>query len=259
MGGSLEGERSIYVSIIELAGNSAFDLLNSRKAISILEDSFGTTQMAGALEPIIKTSAELLSFIESAASFRRTATTQKNDSSSRSHAVCRIRIENPTLPSSGDGLLYLIDLAGSEAARDVGVHSAERMRETREINTSLSILKDCIRGRAALDPVALAASKPGKKAGHVPFRQSALTKVLKHVFDPAGMRACKTVVVACVNPGLPDVCASKNTLRYAEMLRVVVPKSKAGGYDSAVPMTWSNEQVRDWIEKNVSILNRSWH
>lgn len=127
------------------------------------------------------------------------------------------------------------------------------MRETREINVSLSVLKDCIRGKAEADAL-LGVSAPAKKKPHVPFRQSTLTKVLKHVFDPAGMASCKTVVVACVNPCLLDIGASRNTLRYAEMLRVFVPKTNAAVTDPEVPMTWSNAMLRDWIDKNVSLL-----
>ncbi|KAK2004332.1 P-loop containing nucleoside triphosphate hydrolase protein, partial [Colletotrichum falcatum] len=248
MDGTLEGKRRVYACIVELAGNSSFDLLNSRKPISILEDSFGVTQLAGAIEFEVTEAATLLDLIDRAASFRRTASTLKNDASSRSHAVCRIRIENPAMPTADDGLLYLIDLAGSEAARDVANHTADRMKEAREINTSLSVLKDCIRGRAAIDAASLT-GKP-KKPTHIPFRQSSLTKILKHVFDPAGRRSCKTVVVACVNPSLPDAAAGKNTLKYAEMLRVLLPKTKFQACSPEVPSTWPNSELKRWINAN---------
>ncbi|KAM0196954.1 hypothetical protein ACHAPA_006131 [Fusarium lateritium] len=242
----VQGTRNIFISIIELAGNSAFDLLNARKPVSILEDSFGSTHLAGASEYQATDADNLIKHIENAASFRRTASTQKNDSSSRSHAICKIRLENPELPQSDDGLMYLIDLAGSEAARDVTEHSAQRIKESREINVSLSVLKDCIRGRASVDTVGLGT---GKKT-HVPFRQSALTKVLKHVFDPAAERSCKTVVVACVNPSFLDIGATKNTLRYGEMLRVTVPKAVVQKYDAKKPSTWPQDLLHDWILKN---------
>jgi kinesin family protein 2/24 len=206
--------------------------------------------MAGALEHLIATKESMLEYIEAAAALRRTAPTFKNDTSSRSHAICRLRFENPALSTADDGLLYLVDLAGSEAARDKMEHDTTRMKEAREINTSLSVLKDCIRGRALADAESFA-GQPNKKPAYVPFRQSTLTKTLKHVFDPAGSRSCKTVVVACVNPCLADVGASKNTLRYAEMLRVVVPKQKAAEYSADVPATWNNEQLRVWIDRNV--------
>jgi kinesin family protein 2/24 len=224
MDGSLEGQRQVYITIVDLAGNAAHDLLNSRQPISILDDSSGVTQLAGAKEYLVQDRDEVMDLIERAVSFRRTAPTLKNDASSRSHGICRIRIKNPS--NGSDGLLYLIDLAGSEAAHDVAIHGADRMRETREINMSLSVLKDCIRGKVQSDALMVSGGPKSKqRKPHVPFRQSALTRVLKHVFDPAGSRACKTAVIACVNPSLADVGPSKNTLRYAEMLRVLVPTS----------------------------------
>ncbi|KAJ0108772.1 hypothetical protein J7T55_011263 [Diaporthe amygdali] len=256
MEGDLHKSRKIFITIIELAGNSSYDLLNSRKPISILEDSFGVTQLAGAQEYEAKSTNDVLGLIETATSFRRTQSTQKNDVSSRSHAICRVRIEKAADETSEDGILYLIDLAGSEAARDMASHGADRMKETREINASLSVLKDCIRGKVeadALAAVSLTASKSERmkmKKPHVPFRQSALTKVLKHVFDPVGTRNCKTVVIACVNPSIVDVGASKNTLRYAEMLRVLVPNAKPAAYNPAVPATWSNKQLKEWVDNN---------
>lgn len=261
-GSSLPGPRKIYLAVIELAGNAAFDLLNSRKPVSILEDAFGITQIAGAVEHLATDPAEATSLVEAANSFRRTASTEKNDQSSRSHAICRVRIENPEDPFSEDGLLYLIDLAGSEAARDRVQHGADRMRETLQINKSLSVLKDCIRGKAEADAMALSGDRQDAKWGktqrkafpYVPFRQSALTKLLKHVFDPASRRACKTVVVACVNPSHVDSVPSKNTLRFAETLRVLVPASKQASYRPGAPMTWTNAQLRTWIDENVSLI-----
>ncbi|KAK7429402.1 hypothetical protein QQZ08_003994 [Neonectria magnoliae] len=268
LGGSLDGERNVYVTIIELAGNAAHgtsppkgaddaapdpvpDLLNARRSVSVLEDSFGITQLNGALEHHVTTPASMLALVNTATSFRRTEATDKNSESSRSHAVCRIRVHNPAAAASDDGVLYLVDLAGSEAARDTTHHTAQRMRETREINASLSVLKDCIRGKAEADALAGSGGGAGsRRKPHVPFRQSALTKILKHVFDPATQRPCKTVVVACVNPSLADVEPSKNTLRYAETLRVLLPKTTSPRYDPRSPTTWTNAQLREWIKDN---------
>jgi kinesin family protein 2/24 len=247
--GTLQGRRRLHVSIFELAGNSAFDLLNSRAPFQILEDSFGNTQLAGAKEHEVTSTPELLALIEESVSFRQTATTEKNDGSSRTHGICRIRIQNPSQAVLDDGVLYLVDLAGSEAARDIFNHTADRMKETREINISLSILKDCIRGLANMDN---ATSKSKKQ--YIPFRQSMLTKVLKHVFDPSGNRECKTAVLACINPSFLDTGASKNTLRYAEMLRSAEMKVMPSGYNPDVPSTWSNKELRNYIKIKVSLF-----
>lgn len=220
MDGAVDGEQEVYISICDLAGKSAFDLLASREPVSVLQDASGATQLAGAVEHRVYERGEVLDLLDEAASFRHTASTLKNDASSRSHSICRIRIKNPTSSQTGDGLLYLVDLAGSEAARDIAEHGADRMRETREINMSLSVLKDCVRGKAEAD---LRRRSGRPKQVRLPIRQSTLTRVLKHVFDPEETRTCRTVVIACVNPNLADVGPTKNTLRYAEMLRVPVP------------------------------------
>lgn len=182
--------------------------------------------------------------------FRKSAPTLRNDSSSRTHAICRIRIVNKDVSETPDGLLFLIDLAGSEAATDTKEHSADRMRESREINISLSILKDCIRGRT-LWYMEQANTSGKSKPVHIPYRNSTITKVLKHVFDTRGYRHCKTAVVACVSPNIVDAGPSKNTFRYAELLRIPVPPFKMPEYRVDMPSTWTPSALRAWIDDNV--------
>ncbi|KFX98251.1 hypothetical protein V490_02401 [Pseudogymnoascus sp. VKM F-3557] len=250
MNGKLEGSRDVYICAFELVGKEAFDLLNNRRKIAVMEDAFGESQLVGAIEEKPATAEELLSHIERSMSFRKTEATVKNDTSSRSHAVCRIRIVNKDAADAPDGLLFLVDLAGSEVDRDVKEHSKDRMKETRDINVSLSTLKDCIRGRAMWNMTDGVASNKRAMNVHVPFRSSVLTKVLKHVFDVKGDRYCKTAILACVKPNAADAVPSKNTLRYAELLRVPAPKTKPAPYNANIPSTWSHEALTEWIEKN---------
>lgn len=204
----IDRQAELHITVVELAGNVAYDLLNQRERIAVREDASGITQLVGAIELQVSDKEQGIELLEKAMSFRRAAPTLKNPASSRSHCICRIRVTQ--LTSSEQGFLYMVDLAGSEVARDVAEHGPETMRETRDNNVSLSVLKDCIRQRA------LAASS--KKKVHVPVRGSTLTKILKHVFDPEVSQECNTVVIACLNPSLGDVSSSKNTLRYAELL-----------------------------------------
>jgi kinesin family protein 2/24 len=204
-------------------------------------------QLTNASEPEVTFTGELLQLIEQTAALRKTASTEKNNGSSRSHAVCRLRIANPSADVVEDGYLYLIDLAGSEAARDIAEHGADRMKETREINIILSTLKDCIRSITDVN------SSRSSKEPYVPFRQSTLTKTLKNVFDLSGNRKCKTVVLVCVNPSFLDTIATKNTLRYAEMLLAAPPTNKSPTYNPNVPMTWTNKDVRDYITTKVFV------
>ena len=197
------------------------DLFNDRSEIKILEDGRGEIKLTGVVEQTPSSAEELIALIEKGMSFRKSAPTLKNDLSSRSHAICRIRIANRDFAEIPDGLLFLIDLAGNEAAVDTKEHDKVRMNETKDINLSLATLKDCIRGRSLW-----AAAEGSAKSVHVPYRSSVLTKVLKHVFDIKEERNCKTAVLACVTPSVADAGPTKNTLRYAETLRLPATKLK---------------------------------
>ncbi|EEQ32044.1 kinesin motor domain containing protein [Microsporum canis CBS 113480] len=214
LGGNIPGRRSIHMSVFELAGKAAF-ASDQRHGRFIWRNPIG-----GYSRTLPSTIEDFLDLIKTSMSFRLSAPTLKNDASSRSHAICRIRIENKDDLDCPDGLLFLIDLAGSETAADSRDHTPERMKETRDINSSLSMLKDCIRGRATWNIQENTASSTSSKHVHIPFRNTTLTKVLKHVFDVNSHRSCKTAVVACVSPSAIDASQGKSSLRYAEMLRV---------------------------------------
>jgi len=205
-------------------------------------------QLVSVLEKNPTTAGKLLSLIDTAKELRSTESTTKNDQSSRSHAICRIRVLKKESPYSPEGSFLLVDLAGSEASGDTQHHSRERMAETKEINKSLTILKDCIRARALWS---IARGEAAQKHVHIPFRGSKLTQVLKSAFDVKNTQTCKMIIIACINPSILDVAHSKNTLRYAEMLKVPVPKAKPRPFDERIPTTWENSHVQDWITKNV--------
>lgn len=216
-----------------------------------MEDSFGTMQLVGVQEKCPTSEDEFLSLIKTSAEFRTSAQTTKNDQSSRSHAVYRIRTVNKLDKEAQDGELFLVDLAGSEGSQDTAQHSAERLAETKDINTSLSILKDCIRNRTIWGLQQLDTGATTKKRVHIPWRSSKLTQIFKPVFGTQDDRLCKTVVIACVAPSIADSGHTKNTLRYAEMLKVPVPKTQRSK-DALVPSSWTNEVMKKWVSENVS-------
>lgn len=180
---------------------------------------------------------QLVSLLENAGKTRCSAETLRNSSSSRSHAIYRLTISRrftkdsvidestkagtePFSIAAEQGSLYLVDLAGSEIARDTSQHTTERLRETILINTSLAALKDCIRAQAR--STSEKSERKLSRNPHVPFRRAVLTRVLKHVFEPTELRDTRSAVIACINPNVLDVAATKNTLKYSEMLRNAV-------------------------------------
>lgn len=105
-----------------------------------------------------------------------------------------------------------MDLAGSERAADAKSNIKSRRVEGAQINKSLLALKECI--RAMGDP----------REAHVPFRASKLTLVLRDAF----MSRCpaKTVMIACISPGMSSADHSVNTLRYSDRLKEHPSKGK---------------------------------
>ena len=138
-----------------------------------------------------------------------------NQDSSRSHSVFTITVEtadkedpaatvstsSPATGISGGtstasggkntvrvGKLNLVDLAGSERQSKTGA-TGDRLKEATKINLSLSALGNVIS--------ALVDGKPG---GHVPYRDSKLTRLLQVHADPPAAAAAAFPAAAAAFP-----------------------------------------------------------
>lgn len=102
------------------------------------------------------------SILKRAAANRSVAATKANERSSRSHSVFILKLlgENHITGERSEGTLNLVDLAGSERLSHSGA-TGDRLKETQNINRSLSCLGDVI-----------AALGQGKEGGHIPYRNS---------------------------------------------------------------------------------------
>lgn len=186
----------ITLQFVELCGTKEInDLLSAKnkEAVKLVDDEDGSCKMLNATSIAISSSEQLLLKIKEAKSRRSTEATDKNGTSSRSHAVCQIRI------TGTKGVLTLIDLAGSERRHDSLWHSKERQQESAEINASLFALKECVRARASNN-------------SRVPFRNHSLTRILRESFERDGARLC---VIACISPNSTDTEHTMETLRFA--------------------------------------------
>ena len=150
-------------------------------------------------------------FIRAGSERRACASTDMNDTSSRSHAVFIVELTQHIGGSRRTSQLKLVDLAGSENINKSGV-TGQRQVEAVSINKALSTL------RRVLDALTKqskegAAGKGGKKGSttHIPFRDSALTKLLA---DSMGGN-CRTTMIAAVGPASYNYAESKNTLTWA--------------------------------------------
>ena len=102
--------------------------------------------------------------------------------------------------------LNLVDLAGSESVRRTQA-TGQRFSEGVNINKGLLALGNCI--RALTD-----------KKTHVPYRDSALTKVLKECLQ----HTSHICMIACISPTETDRQETINTLRFANKAKDLMTK-----------------------------------
>lgn len=163
-------------------------------------------------DKVIKSPQEFLDIIEYGSNFRVTSQNATNSESSRSHAIMQIVLKEGKKVFTK---ISFIDLAGNERGADHMDQNRQTKIDGAEINKSLLSLKECIR---ALDS--------GK--GHVPFRGSKLTMVLKDSF----VGFCKTVMIANVSPSQGSSENTLNTLRYADRVKEMKNSNDGNKVDS---------------------------
>jgi kinesin family protein 2/24 len=250
--GSGGDEPWVAVQFVELRGNRCFDLLapscadprkkqfgDMRPELKLREHADGAYMADGAADAFPKTAEELVNIFEMAQSRRATSSTEANDVSSRSHAVCTLRL------FQSEGQLMLVDCAGTERRKDSMFHSKERQQEGAEINASLHALKECIRLLITQHRV----------PSHA-YRASSLTKILADAFI-RGSEA-KLAVICTASPCATDTEHTVGTLRMGMALagRGNEQEDKMMLNDFlqarkkprlAHPKQWAPEQVFEWF------------
>ncbi|XP_016944867.3 kinesin-like protein KIF21A [Drosophila suzukii] len=216
---------SLAVQYIELYNEEIFDLLdpyNKNSNFKIHEDASGQITISGAsIKPIFQPQ-DALKYLQQGALARTTASTKMNDQSSRSHALFTIFVRRQRLLAPNDNVsdndletltskFHFVDLAGSERLKRTQA-TGERAREGISINCGLLALGNCIS----------ALGDKSKRALHVPYRDSKLTRLLQ---DSLGGNS-QTLMIACVSPSDRDFMETLNTLKYANRARNIKNKVK---------------------------------
>ena len=196
-----EYDVKISMQYVEIYNEKLKDLLNPSDAVlDVREVPSKGTYVAGATDKEVATCAEMMELIHGPRAIRRnsaqfaaqffrrasdalhphppggnlfrtTEATNCNETSSRSHAVLQLTVHSKPRFSEAPaklGKLSMIDLAGSERATKTD-NRGERLTEGKNINKSLLALGNCINALA----------DKTKKASHVPYRDSKLTRLLK--------------------------------------------------------------------------------
>lgn len=132
-----EAPRAVSFSYLEMLGTVVTDCLvptQPKGGVQIGEAIDGRVLTRNLSTHWAADAAELGRLVKVAQSKRSVACTARNDESSRSHGVAIVTVGPPGSKEASEeayapahGVLYIIDLAGSERAADSTNHSKERM------------------------------------------------------------------------------------------------------------------------------------
>ncbi|KAL4012645.1 hypothetical protein IC575_029754 [Cucumis melo] len=233
-----ERDFTIRISGLEIYNENVRDLLNteSGRNLKLLDDPEKGTMVEKLVEETANNDQHLRQLISICEAQRQVGETALNDYSSRSHQIIRLTIQS-TLRENSDCVrsfvasLNFVDLAGSERASQTHADGA-RLREGCHINLSLMTLTTVIRKLSL-----------GKRSGHIPYRDSKLTRILQHSL---GGNA-RTAIICTLSPALTHVEQSRNTLYFATRAKEVTNNAQ-------VNMVVSDKQLVKHLQKEVARL-----
>ncbi|KAJ2617779.1 hypothetical protein H4S08_000159 [Coemansia sp. RSA 1365] len=233
-------EYLLRVSFLEIYNEVLRDLLEPSKSnLKIHENSKHEIFVGDLSEHIVFNAAQVEEVLQKGDRNRHIAGTNMNERSSRSHTIFRIVIESREKAVDGEGddidgsgvgkrqqrlstgsfteseeftgavkvsCLNLVDLAGSERVGQTGAEG-QRLKEGAHINKSLLALGTVI-GRLSED---------GGDRGHVPYRDSKLTRILQ----PSLGGNAKTLIICTITPSPDYADETLSTLKFASRAKTI--------------------------------------
>eukprot|EP00160_Parvularia_atlantis_P003051 Unigene12545_Nuclearia_a/m.38101 Unigene12545_Nuclearia_a/g.38101 ORF Unigene12545_Nuclearia_a/g.38101 Unigene12545_Nuclearia_a/m.38101 type:complete len:489 (-) Unigene12545_Nuclearia_a:502-1968(-) len=214
----------LRVSYMEIYNETINDLLTpTQRNLQIHESKQHGIYVSPLSEEIVRAPGDVMRLIKRGQTNRHVSATDYNEYSSRSHTIFQLTIESneralPTpqkggarADTAGTGRvklshLNLIDLAGSEKSSS----NADRQKEGSYINKSLLTLGTVI--------AKLSEGKPG----HIPFRDSKLTRILQTSLSGKAYVA----MIATISPSECNTEESHNTLKFAARAKNIAIDAK---------------------------------
>ncbi|XP_030943857.1 kinesin-like protein NACK2 [Quercus lobata] len=228
----------VRVSALEIYNETVVDLLNRESgSLRLLDDHEKKgTIVEKLVEEVVKDGQHLQHIIRICEAQRQVGETALNDKSSRSHQIIRLTVQSSLRESSGCvksfiASLNLVDLAGSERASQTNADGT-RLKEGSHINRSLLTLTKVIRKLSE-----------GKRSGHIPYRDSKLTRILQ---SSLGGNA-RTAIICTMSPALSHVEQTRNTLSFATSAKEVTNNAQ-------VNMVVSDKRLLKDLQKEVARL-----
>ena len=197
-------------------GSNSYSSNNQPLVIREHKQGNGSVYVEGLRRYSVSSVAELWTLLERGDAARSTASTNFNETSSRSHAALMVYViskdkncgdaidNNDNGVSMRESVLVLVDLAGSERAAASEGKDYMRLEEAKAINLSLSALGNCMSALAE-------SANSSKQRSHIPYRDSKLTRLLQGSLGGSS----RTAVIVNVAPGEDSTGEVLNALRFA--------------------------------------------
>jgi len=244
------------VSFFEVYNEQVRDLLRNNIPALVLQDhpDFPYT-ITNASEHIVQSLEDVMALLEVGEQRRMTGANDVHEHASRSHCIVRLVFETRGRSAS----LMIVDLAGSEtnylsltdpslvleerrdqqqiANRIVATPERQRVIQARNteggnIRRSLLALIRCVTINAE--------GKGGRMGKHVPYRDSKLTRILRHAL----CGVCNTTLICTADP--TEDKETLNTLRFATMAKKVMIKAQ--------PKTANHDTLLDHYEEQMRAI-----
>ncbi|KAF8702847.1 hypothetical protein HU200_032682 [Digitaria exilis] len=204
-------------SAIEIYNEVVRDLLSSETtSLRLWDDAEKGTYVENLTEVILRDSDHLKELISVCEAQRKTGETYLNENSSRSHQILKLTIESSAREFLGKdksttlvASVNFVDLAGSERASQA-LSAGTRLKEGCHINRSLLTLGTVIRKLSKV------------KNGHIPYRDSKLTRILQ----PSLGGNARTAIICTMSPARSHMEQSRNTLLFASCAKEVVTNAQ---------------------------------
>ncbi|KAL5232280.1 hypothetical protein ABZP36_031056 [Zizania latifolia] len=212
-----EREFILRFSAIEIYNEAVRDLLShDTTPLRLLDDPEKGTTVEKLTEETLRDKDHLRDLLAVCEAQRQIGETALNETSSRSHQILRLTIESSARQYLGRGnsstlvaCVNFVDLAGSERASQTA-SVGMRLKEGSHINRSLLTLGKVIRQLSK------------GRNGHVPYRDSKLTRILQ---SSLGGNA-RTAIICTMSPAHSHIEQSRNTLLFATCAKEVVTNAQ---------------------------------
>ena len=236
-------EYTITVSYCELYLEKIYDLtsIDKKKGLKLRENKTQGVYVQGLSEHFVSSDFEIFEILRQGTSNKHVTSTKMNSRSSRSHTIFTLGVNvRNTIDSSGrSGKLCLADLAGSERVSKTGAEG-KRLKEAKNINISLN----------ALNQVIMSLSSAG--SGHVPYRDSKLTRLLQ---ESLGGNSKTALIITC-SGAASDEQETVCTLKFGAVAKGVTNKPRVNREMTMTELKLRLMKIEKELRKKAEIIAR---